>query len=1171
MECNKEEAIRAKEIAEKKMQNSDFVGARKIALKAQQLFPDLENISQLLTVCEVHCSAQNKICGSEMDWYGILQIERLADEGTIKKQYRKLALLLHPDKNKFAGAESAFKLIGEANRVLSDPGKRSLHDMKCRVPVRPVAPKPPPHQVNRNSFVRKPYNQNNFPSVANPQFTGLNPHQQMQSGSHNGRETFWTCCPFCCMRYQYYKDIVNRTLRCQSCDKPFIAYDLGGQSVPPGSNWSQPVFAHQKGVPSPAPFQVGSQSAGRNPPSGMGFQGSFTNRSAESESVSKAGSTAEVVGSKRKRKGNGHVDVGSGKEGVRMSTSDAAKHREAGTSRHTRRKRGRKLVVESSESSKSTSSDDIEDVVIQENGFDYAGQNGGQHCRRSSRQKQFVYYNENVSDDEDFVSPPKRSKGSGLSSVSEEGIKEAAQSCGISKMDNSTDSATVADGGKEKVKQKASVPLEEGSQKKKRKAGEGRVNGTEAATEDHSDEKSKVDDKYELNPNNTPEILEYPDPDFSDFDKDKAEDRFAVDQVWAIYDTIDIMPRFYARVRKVFTPEFKLRITWFEPHPDDEGEIDWVNKELPVACGKFKYGVSEETTDRLMFSHQVYYEKGIGRGSYVIYPRKGETWALFKNWDISWSSDPENHKQFKFEFVEVLSDFVQDYGIGVAYLGKVKGFVSLFQQTTRNGIVSFRIPPGELFRFSHRVPSFRMTGTEREGVPKGSLELDPVSLPADIDDCGDPGDTKTQNESMDAEVKSSCSKAPENNVKPMVGSKTIETPTKHENIDIERETLKLRKSPRESNGTHKNHSRVNASQCMTREETDKNIGGSKDECHGNLNKSGGSASCQADERISTPKKHEKTDLEREALKLRRSPREFNGKKHGQVNASQGLTRDEIDKHLDGSKDENHGSLTQSRGSASSRLADEEMHLNGKDRSSNSFTKSSTASPSTSLGHRTPEANYYNFNEDKSEEKFQPGQIWALYSDRERLPKNYAQVKKIESGPDFRLHVALLEACSEPKDIIRPVCCGTFKLKNGKTKVFCRTAFSHQLIVKSIGKNRFEIYPRKGEVWAIYKNWNTESTSLDLENCEYDMVEVLEDNDLCTKVSLLSRVNGFKSVFKAPRRQRSNIGIMDIPRVELSRFSHQIPAIQHTGEKDIRLSGCWELDPSSIPGIVICLD
>ncbi|KAI8533686.1 hypothetical protein RHMOL_Rhmol10G0028200 [Rhododendron molle] len=61
MECNKDEAIRAKGIAEKKMQINDFEGARKIANKAQQLYPHLENIYQLIMVCNVHCSALNKM------------------------------------------------------------------------------------------------------------------------------------------------------------------------------------------------------------------------------------------------------------------------------------------------------------------------------------------------------------------------------------------------------------------------------------------------------------------------------------------------------------------------------------------------------------------------------------------------------------------------------------------------------------------------------------------------------------------------------------------------------------------------------------------------------------------------------------------------------------------------------------------------------------------------------------------------------------------------------------------------------------------------------------------------------------------------------------------------------------------------------------------------------
>ena len=40
-----------------------------------------------------------------------------------------------------------------------------------------------------------------------------------------------------------------------------------------------------------------------------------------------------------------------------------------------------------------------------------------------------------------------------------------------------------------------------------------------------------------------------PDPDFYNFENNRDADRFAVDQIWAIYDDDDGMPRYYARIR----------------------------------------------------------------------------------------------------------------------------------------------------------------------------------------------------------------------------------------------------------------------------------------------------------------------------------------------------------------------------------------------------------------------------------------------------------------------------------------------------------------------------------------------------------------------------------------------------------------------------------------------
>ena len=63
------------------------------------------------------------------DYYELLEIERTADDGTIKSSYRKLAMRWHPDKNPGdAEAEAKFKAISEAYDVLSDEQKRAAYD-----------------------------------------------------------------------------------------------------------------------------------------------------------------------------------------------------------------------------------------------------------------------------------------------------------------------------------------------------------------------------------------------------------------------------------------------------------------------------------------------------------------------------------------------------------------------------------------------------------------------------------------------------------------------------------------------------------------------------------------------------------------------------------------------------------------------------------------------------------------------------------------------------------------------------------------------------------------------------------------------------------------------------------------------------------------------------------
>ncbi|XP_046798824.1 dnaJ homolog subfamily B member 12 isoform X2 [Gallus gallus] len=62
------------------------------------------------------------------DYYEILGVNREASDEDLKKAYRKLALKFHPDKNHAPGATEAFKAIGNAYAVLSNPEKRKQYD-----------------------------------------------------------------------------------------------------------------------------------------------------------------------------------------------------------------------------------------------------------------------------------------------------------------------------------------------------------------------------------------------------------------------------------------------------------------------------------------------------------------------------------------------------------------------------------------------------------------------------------------------------------------------------------------------------------------------------------------------------------------------------------------------------------------------------------------------------------------------------------------------------------------------------------------------------------------------------------------------------------------------------------------------------------------------------------
>lgn len=81
-----------------------------------------------------------------VDYYNILKVNRNASDDDLRKAYRRLAIIWHPDKNpnNKSEAEAKFKQISEAYDVLSDPQKRQIYDLYGEEALKSGQVPPPP-------------------------------------------------------------------------------------------------------------------------------------------------------------------------------------------------------------------------------------------------------------------------------------------------------------------------------------------------------------------------------------------------------------------------------------------------------------------------------------------------------------------------------------------------------------------------------------------------------------------------------------------------------------------------------------------------------------------------------------------------------------------------------------------------------------------------------------------------------------------------------------------------------------------------------------------------------------------------------------------------------------------------------------------------------------------
>lgn len=93
------------------------------------------------------------------DYYKVLGVEENASQDDIKKAYRKLSLLHHPDKNPGnTEAEAKFKNINEAYQVIGDEDERKKYEMGKRNPFGNIGGNshmpPNAHHVNPNDLFK---------------------------------------------------------------------------------------------------------------------------------------------------------------------------------------------------------------------------------------------------------------------------------------------------------------------------------------------------------------------------------------------------------------------------------------------------------------------------------------------------------------------------------------------------------------------------------------------------------------------------------------------------------------------------------------------------------------------------------------------------------------------------------------------------------------------------------------------------------------------------------------------------------------------------------------------------------------------------------------------------------------------------------------------------------
>ncbi|CDY49460.1 BnaA10g06500D [Brassica napus] len=618
MECNKDEAKRAMDIAERKVTEKDYTGAKKFANKAQALYPHLDGLKQLLMAVDVYIS--------------------------VRKQYRKLALMLHPDKNKCKGAEGAFKLVSEAWGLLSDKVKRYSYNLKRQV---------------KGGQQRFPTTQSAQPASSNG-FQNAREHDPpAYAPPFQESSTFWTMCSRCKTQYEFQRVYLNQTLLCPHCRQGFFAAEKNPPpSVPKPTNNNHSSNQQKRSSKVPATNKNSSYgtSSARGPASSVnnGFSWEpLSRKGGSSDSRNAVNQAANVVQQAQEKLKRAYEESQERDAARGFTNSDLENYKRMKTD--------------------------------------------GSHG---------------------FTTPPCNPETLGSRRPQVEGIllPSDMKKALVKKAQSDISKRLMAEAAEE---MKAMEIEKKKSMKATSKADEVvKSTSTEPVKEVSNDEGNGI---------------VVPDSDFHNFDLDRTETAFQDDEIWAAYDEDDGMPRYYARIQKVVSlVPFRMRISWLNTKTCKEfAPVDWVGFGFAKSCGDFRTSKYELTDALNAFSHKVDFTKG-AKGLLHIFPKKGQVWALYRHWSPDWDGDTPDEVKHKYDMVEVLDYYTEDkQSLTVAPLLKAEGFKLVFRRSTDQNSLR-KIPKEEMFRFSHQVPHYILTGKEADNAPEGCVELDPAATPCEL-------------------------------------------------------------------------------------------------------------------------------------------------------------------------------------------------------------------------------------------------------------------------------------------------------------------------------------------------------------------------------------------------------------------------------------------------------